>query len=39
VIKTIAVHPKKREIVYIGAAAGGIWKSTNGGMMEPIFEI
>lgn len=30
-VKTVAVHPTNADIVYIGAAAGGIWKTTNGG--------
>ncbi|MDP2362727.1 MAG: hypothetical protein Q8M94_03040, partial [Ignavibacteria bacterium] len=30
-IRGIAVHPVDPNIVYIGAAAGGIWKTTNGG--------
>jgi len=30
-IRAIAVHPTDPNIVYIGAVAGGVWKSTNGG--------
>jgi photosystem II stability/assembly factor-like uncharacterized protein len=30
-VRGIAVHPTNHDIVYIGAAAGGIWKTTNGG--------
>ncbi|MDI6765662.1 MAG: SdrD B-like domain-containing protein [Bacteroidota bacterium] len=30
-VRAIAVHPNDPNIVYIGAAAGGIWKTTNGG--------
>ncbi len=30
-IRAIAVHPRKPEILYIGAAAGGVWKTTDGG--------
>jgi len=30
-IRGLAVHPVDPNIVYIGAAAGGIWKTTNGG--------
>ncbi len=30
-VRAIAVHPTDPEIVYVGAACGGIWKSTNGG--------
>lgn len=38
-VRTIAVHPANPDIVYIGAAAGGIWKSTNGGIdWKPIFD-
>ncbi len=38
-IKSIVIHPTNPDIVYIGAAAGGIWKTTNGGAKwEPIFD-
>lgn len=30
-IRAIAVHPTDPNTVYIGAVAGGVWKSTNGG--------
>ncbi len=30
-VRSIAVHPTNPDIVYIGVAAGGIWKTTNGG--------
>ena len=30
-VRAIAVHPTDPNTVYIGAAAGGIWKTTNGG--------
>lgn len=30
-VRGIAVHPTDPNTLYIGAAAGGIWKSTNGG--------
>ncbi len=30
-IRAIAVHPTDPNIVYIGAVAGGVWKSTDGG--------
>jgi photosystem II stability/assembly factor-like uncharacterized protein len=30
-VRAIAVHPTDPETVYIGAASGGIWKTTNGG--------
>ena len=30
-IRGLAIHPTNPDIVYIGAAAGGIWKTTNGG--------
>ncbi|MBK7980660.1 MAG: hypothetical protein IPK06_11840 [Ignavibacteriae bacterium] len=30
-VKGVAVHPTNPNIVYIGAAAGGIWKTENGG--------
>ncbi|MDP3149364.1 MAG: T9SS type A sorting domain-containing protein [Ignavibacteria bacterium] len=31
-IRGLAVHPIDPNIVYIGAAGGGIWKTTNGGI-------
>lgn len=38
-VRSIAVHPTNTNILYIGAAAGGIWKSINGGSTwEPIFD-
>jgi hypothetical protein len=30
-IASIAVHPTNSQIIYIGAASGGVWKTTNGG--------
>lgn len=30
-VNAIAVHPTNTDIIYVGAATGGIWKSTNGG--------
>ena len=30
-VRGLDVHPTNPDIVYIGAAAGGIWKTTNGG--------
>jgi len=30
-VKTVAIHPTDPQIVYIGAANGGIWKTTDGG--------
>lgn len=38
-IKSVAIHPTKEGWVYVGAAAGGIWRTTNGGEnWEPIFD-
>jgi len=38
-VKSIAIHPQKPEIAYIGAAAGGIWKTSNfGSSWTPIFD-
>ncbi len=31
-IRGLAIHPLNPDIVYLGAASGGIWKSTNGGI-------
>src|SRR4029079_15898963 len=34
-----AVHEDKRLTIYIGAASGGVWKSTNGGTTyKPVFD-
>lgn len=30
-ISSIAIHPTNRDVLYIGAAQGGVWKSTDGG--------
>ncbi len=30
-VRALAVHPTDQNTVYIGAASGGIWKTTNGG--------
>lgn len=30
-VRALAVHPTNSDIVYIGAASGGLWKTTNGG--------
>lgn len=30
-VRCIVVHPSDANIAYIGAAAGGVWKTTNGG--------
>src|SRR6185436_2084857 len=30
-IKSLAMHPSNSNILYAGAANGGVWKSTNGG--------
>ena len=30
-VRGMAIHPTNPDVVYIGAASGGIWKTTNGG--------
>ncbi|HEX7420854.1 MAG TPA: hypothetical protein VF505_13270, partial [Thermoanaerobaculia bacterium] len=38
-IASIDVVPSNNDIVYVGTAAGGVWKSTNGGLtFSPIFD-
>jgi photosystem II stability/assembly factor-like uncharacterized protein len=38
-ISSIAVHPKERATWYVGAASGGVWKSTDAGTTwTPIFD-
>ena len=35
----IAVHPQKNNVIYVGTAGGGVWKSQNGGVdFEPVFD-
>ncbi len=35
----IAVHPKNNNIIYVGTAGGGVWKSQNGGVnFKPVFD-
>lgn len=38
-IVDIAVDPKNHNVWYVAAAAGGVWKTTNGGItFDPVFE-
>lgn len=38
-VTAIAVASKQPETIYLGAASGGVWKSTNGGIsFTPIFD-
>ncbi|HYF01945.1 MAG TPA: hypothetical protein VEC36_01105, partial [Patescibacteria group bacterium] len=38
-VKSVIVHPANPDIAYIGTAAGGAWKTTNGGQnWTPIFD-
>ena len=38
-INDIEGHPTNNRIIYIGAAGGGVWKSSNGGAsFQPIFD-
>lgn len=38
-LNAITPHPTDEDIVYIGAAAGGVWKTTNGGTdWTPLFD-
>jgi hypothetical protein len=38
-ISAIAVHPTDDNQLYVGAAAGGVWKTTNGGTSwTPVFD-
>jgi len=38
-IRTVVHHPQREGWVYIGAAAGGIWRTTDGGRSwEPLFD-
>jgi len=36
-VNAIGLHPKDSNIIFAGAAAGGIWKTTNGGVTWNIF--
>ncbi len=38
-VADIAVDPSNRKIWYVGSAAGGLWKTTNGGLsFAPVFD-
>src|SRR5689334_25416576 len=38
-VADIAVHPTDKTIWYVGAAAGGVWKTTNAGIsFTPVFD-
>ncbi|MFC2131506.1 T9SS type A sorting domain-containing protein, partial [Bacteroidota bacterium] len=38
-VKSVAIHPEIEGVVYIGAAAGGIWKTTDSGQnWDAIFD-
>jgi hypothetical protein len=38
-LNAITPHPADDDIVYVGAAAGGVWKTTNGGVdWRPLFD-
>ncbi len=38
-IGDVAVHPQDRATIYVAAASGGVWKTTNGGTTwAPIFD-
>ena len=38
-VNAIAPHPANDDIVYVGSAAGGVWKTTDGGMdWTPVFD-
>ncbi|WP_116127161.1 WD40/YVTN/BNR-like repeat-containing protein [Lewinella sp. IMCC34183] len=38
-ITAIDVHPEDGDLIYVGSASGGLWKSTNGGVsFTPLFD-
>lgn len=38
-VAAIAAAPGDRNVIYVGAASGGVWKSVNGGMhWRPVFD-
>ncbi len=38
-VKSIAVHPTDEDVIYAGAASGGVWKSTDGGQSwRPLWD-
>ncbi len=38
-VSDLELHPTNDRVVYVGAAGGGVWKSTNGGAtFNPIFD-
>lgn len=39
-VAAIDVHPDHPSTIYVGASAGGVWKSINGGIhWEPVFDL
>lgn len=38
-VSAVAVHPTDEDVIYLGAASGGLWKTVNGGASwMPIFD-
>ncbi|MEO0734895.1 MAG: hypothetical protein AAFZ52_18805, partial [Bacteroidota bacterium] len=38
-VTAIDVHPQNKDLIYVGTASGGLWRSTNQGIsFEPIFD-
>lgn len=38
-VSDIELHPTSDRVIYVGAAGGGVWKSTNGGAtFNPVFD-
>ena len=38
-VMSIAVDPANKAVIYVGAASGGLWKTTNGGASwQPVFD-
>ena len=38
-VSDLAMHPKNNQIIFLGAAGGGIWKSSDGGAtFVPVFD-
>jgi photosystem II stability/assembly factor-like uncharacterized protein len=39
-VKSLAIHPTNANIVYAGAASGGVWKSIDGGQIwDPLWDM
>ena len=39
-VRSILVHPNQPQVIWVGGVAGGVWKSTNGGVSwSPLYDL